>query len=58
MYPQISWTWSQGRQTLAIGTHNLAQINGNENLFSQIWSDNDAKENMLQDSNGIFDLHV
>ena len=49
MHPQILQTWPRGRQALAIKAHNLFQNNGKRNLFSQNWSDNDAKKNRLQD---------
>ena len=49
MHPQISQTWPWGRQALAIRAHNL---------FSQNWSDTDAKKNRLQDFYYIFYLHV
>ena len=54
MYPQILQTWPRGRQTLAIRAHNLFQNNGKGNLFSQNWSDNDAKKNGLPDFYDIF----
>ena len=44
MHPKIVRT-----QALAIRAHNLFQNNGKKHLFSQNWSDNDAKKNRLQD---------
>ena len=38
--------------------HNLVQNNGERNLFSQNWSDNDVKKNRLQEFYDIFDLHL
>ena len=58
MHPQILRTWPRGRQALAIRAHNLFQNNLKRNLFSQNWSDNDAKRNRLQDSYDIFYLHL
>ena len=49
MLPQSLGTWPWGRQTLAIGTHNLTPNNGKSNLFSQYWSKNKAKKNRPQD---------
>ena len=34
MHPQILRAWPRGRQALTIGTHNLAQNNETNNLFS------------------------
>ena len=58
MHPQILRTWPLGRQALAIRAHNLFQNNGKRNLFSQNWSDKDAKKNRLQDFYDIFYLHM
>ena len=58
MHPQILRTWPRGRQALAIRAHNLLQNNGNANLFSQNWSENDAKKNRLQDFYDMFYLHM
>ena len=58
MYSQILWTWPRGRQALTNGAHDLVQNNGKRNLFSQNWSDNDAKKNRLQDLCDVFDLQV
>ena len=58
MLPQILRTWPQGTQAMAIGAHKLAQNNRKRNLFSQNWSDNDAKKNTLQHFYDISDLHV
>ena len=58
MHPQILRTWPRGRQALAIGADNLVQNNGNRNLFSQNWSDNDAKKNRLQDFYNVFVSYV
>ena len=58
MFPQILQTWSRGRQALAITAHNLFQNYRKRNLFSQNWSDNDAKKNGLQDFYDIFYLLV
>ena len=44
MHPHILQTWPRGRQTLAIGVQNLVKKNRKSNLFSQNWSDNDAKK--------------
>ena len=49
MHPQILRTWPRGRRALAIRGHNLFQNNGKRILFSQNWSDNDAKKNGLRD---------
>ena len=54
MHPPILRTWPRGRQALAIRAHNLFQNNWKRNLLSQNWSDNDAKENRLQDFYNIF----
>ena len=43
MHHQILRTWPRGRQALPIRAHNLFQNNGKRNLFSQNWSENDAK---------------
>ena len=45
MHPQILLTWPLGRQALDIRIHNLNQDSRKRNLFSQNWSDNDAKKN-------------
>ena len=58
MHPQILRIWPRGRQALAIRAHNLFQTNGKRNLFSQNWSDNDAKKKRLQDFYDIFYLHM
>ena len=58
MHPQILQTWPRGRQALAIRAHNLFQNNGKRNMFSQNWSDSDAKRKRLQDFYDIFYLHV
>ena len=58
MHPQILRTWPRGRWALAIKAHNLFQNNVKRNMFSQNWSDNDAKKNRLQDIYDIFYLHV
>ena len=58
MHPQILGTWPPGRQTLAIITHNLAQNNGKNNLFSQNWSKNNARKYRQQDFYDIFKLHM
>ena len=58
MHPQVLQPWPQGRQALAIRAHNLFQNNGKRNLFSQNWSDNDAKKNRLQDFYDIIYLHM
>ena len=44
MHPQSLLTLPQGRQALAIGAHNMAQNKGKRNLFSQNWSDNNARK--------------
>ena len=36
MHPQILWTWSLGRQALAIRAHNLFQNNGEKLCFHKI----------------------
>ena len=54
MHPQILLTWPRGRQALAIRSPNLFQNNSKRNLFSQNWSDNDAKKDRLQDFYDIF----
>ena len=56
MYPEILWTWSRGRQALGIGAHNISQNDGKRNLFSQDWSNNDVKKNMLQNFYDSFDF--
>ena len=58
MHPHILRTWPRGRQALAIRAHNLFQNNGKRNLFSQNWSNNNAKKNKLQDFYNTFYLHV
>ena len=58
MHPQILRTWPLGRQALAIRARNLFQNNGKQYLFSQNWSDNDAKKNRLQDFYDMFYLHL
>ena len=54
MHPQLLRTWPRGRHALAIRAHNLFQNNGKRNLFSQNWSDNDAKMNRLKEFYDIF----
>ena len=56
MNPHSLRTWPRGSQALAIGTHNFAQDNGEKNLFSIKWSDNDAKNDRPQ--HFIFVLRV
>ena len=58
MHPQILRTWPRGRQALANRAHTPFQNNGKRNLFSQNWSDNDAKKKRLQDFCDIFYLHM
>ena len=58
MHPQILRTWPRRRQALAIRAHNLFQNNGKRKLFSQNWSENDAKRNRQQDFYDIFNLHT
>ena len=43
---------------LLTGAHDLVQNNGKKTLFSQNWSDNDAKKYRLRDFYDIFYLHV
>ena len=54
MHPQILRTWHRWRQALAVRACNLFQNDGERNLFSQNWADNDAKKKSLQDLYNIF----
>ena len=49
---------ASGETGIGYQTHNLFQNNRKRNLFSQNWSDNDAKKNRLQDFYDVFYLHV
>ena len=57
MHPQILRIWPQGRPALVVKAHNLFQNNRKSNLFSQNWSNDDAK-NRLQDFYNILSARV